>query len=698
MASSVLGKRKRNADRHPYLHGNFARVEKTHPLTPCSYSGKIPPELHGGQYVRNGSNPVSNEDLGRDAHWFDGDGMLSGVAFTRRPSGQIQPEFVNQYILTDVFLSTISTPALRRSPIPSIATLVDPFASVIRICTTVFRAIFIVLLSWLPGSQQTIKKISVANTSILYHDGRALATCESGPPMRVQLPGLETVGWYNGKKAQGEPQEDDGEPELGGGGPLGFMREWITAHPKVDPDTNEMILYNSAFVPPYVHYSIIPADKNPPNSQQIPQRLLNAPVAGIQSPKMMHDFGASRNHTIIMDLPLTLDPINLAKGQPSIMFDSSKPSRFGVFPRREPSNVRWFETDACCIFHTANAWDVHSVQGNVETVDFLVCRMTSATVVFAGGNIAAPQATAPTERRVANARRHASSTNDTAGFEKSPFLESSSSEPTPADEEEEQDRLYYYSFSMTSPKDVSVPTNTITHQFPLTRIPFDFPSVRPDLEMSAAQYIYGCSSTCSSFNSALGRSARIDAIVKVDARELIRRGKENPPPAVAATEDKTACVDNRDLSEIVAEQNKNGTADGDVIQVFQTPPHTYTQEPRFIPRAGASSEDDGYLVAYMFDESQLDEEGEARPDAVSELWVIDARTMRDVLAKVRLPQRVPYGFHGNWFGEQEVRGQRDVVRDDMRRVKPTEEVEARLGTKGRIGRWIVDMVIRAIGG
>ena len=521
--------------------------------------------------------------------------------------------------------------------------------------------------------------------------------------MRVQLPGLETVGWFNGNDAEGEKQTVENQEELGGNGLLGFMREWITAHPKVDPETNEMMLYNSAFVPPYVHYSVVPAAQEASPKTPQPRRLLNAPVAGISSPKMMHDFGVSRKHSIIMDLPLSLNPVNLAKNQPSIMYDSSQPSRFGVFPRREPGNVRWFETDACCIFHTANAWDVFDEHGDLESVDFLVCRMTSATVVFAGGNVPGPQATHSTQRRVTKAatdqpkistKTHGLKT-DTAAYEKSPLLESTaheSIEPNAADGEEEQDRLYYYSFSM-APDPVH---NAITHQFALTRIPFDFPSVAPGLEMSSARYVYGCSSTCSSFNSALGRAAKIDALVKVDARMLIERGKAKPPPPTAATENRSACVDNRDLSEIVEAQNATGTAQGDAIQVFQTPPHVYAQEPRFVPKRDAVNEDDGYLVVYVFDEQQIGDDGECKPDAVSELWIIDAKGMRDVVAKVRLPQRVPYGFHGNWFGEQEVRSQRDVKEEGLRRIKGADEW--RDGVKEKVGGWIIDRAIKAIGG
>jgi len=55
--------------RRSYLSGNFAPVTQTRPLTPCTVTGTVPRELVGGQYVRNGANPISNKDLGRDAHW-----------------------------------------------------------------------------------------------------------------------------------------------------------------------------------------------------------------------------------------------------------------------------------------------------------------------------------------------------------------------------------------------------------------------------------------------------------------------------------------------------------------------------------------------------------------------------------------------------------------------------------------------------
>ncbi|KAI9755237.1 MAG: ion channel activity [Chaenotheca gracillima] len=613
---------------HPYLTGNFAPLHRVQPLTRCSYSGIIPEELAGGEYVRNGGNPVTNEDLGRDAHFFDGDGMLSGVAF-RRVDGEtsrVQPEFVNQFILTDVYLSSLTTPTLLRPILPSIATLVDPLSSLLKIACVVFRAILLVILSRLPGSQQAIKKISVANTSILYHDGRALATCESGPPMRVSLPGLETVGWFNGHSAEGESGHREHREGFGGKtGLISFMREWTTAHPRVDPRTDELILFHSTFIPPYIHYSIVPSAQGKLASPTT--RLLNAPVPGVSSAKMMHDFGVGATHTVIMDLPLSLDPTNLARNLPVVAYNPSGVSRFGVFPRRHPEAVRWFETAACCIFHTANTWhEETAVKRGEDTqataVNMLACRLTSASLVFTAGHVAPPPPIDPVTGLV-------------------------------LDQEDDQCRLYYYRFDMMSPE------NAISHQFALSAIPFEFPSIRDDAQMTAARYIYGCSVSNSSFSAALGRAAKIDTLAKIDVLALIERGKRDHPSPI------TGCVDNRNIDEILVSDDP-----ADPIKLFKMPDGWYAQEPQFVPRNGGTSEDDGWLLTYVFDESQLDPTtGEAGPAANSELWIIDARNMRDVVAKVRLPQRVPYGLHGDWFSEDKVQGQRPI--ETVRSILPS---------------------------
>ena len=365
--------------------------------------------------------------------------------------------------------------------------------------------------------------------------------------------------------------------------------------------------------------------------------MLNQPIPGISSAKMMHDFGVTRTHTIIMDLPLSLDPLNLAKNRPVVAYDPASHSRFGIFPRYNPSEIRWFETNACCIFHTANSWDSdptrpEAAARGTKIVNMLACRLTSASLVFSAGDLAAPT---PTHRIPSN------------------------------QQEEDQCRLYYYQFRLCpyAPERLPHYTNRIPHQWALSALTFEFPSLRPSAAMSAARYIYGCSVSDSSFTAALGRAVKIDSLVKMDVETLIERGKQNPPQQIKG------CVDTRSMAEVLA-----STDPDDPIKVFKMPPGWHAQESRFIPRANGVSEDDGWILSYVFDESQLGDDGECRPGAKSELWVIDARKMSDVVARVYLPQRVPYGLHGHWFDEEEIVNQRPFETIRSLKMKRGEEM------------------------
>lgn len=394
--------------------------------------------------------------------------------------------------------------------------------------------------------------------------------------------------------------------------------------PRVDPRTSELLLYHSTFAPPYVQYSIIsPSQITKSNVLRAPEtKILNAPVAGMSSAKMMHDFGVSSTHTIIMDLPLSLDPLNLVKNKPVVAYDPNSISRFGIFPRYQPHDVRWFETNPCCIFHTANSWNSQDPLSKQETVSMLACRLTSASLVFSAGDLAAPVPISATCK-----------------YEK----------------EEEQCRLYFFEFQLGPQYDSdnsgsTKHCNVISNQWALCAIPFEFPSLNESFSMSAAKFIYGCSVEGTSFGAALGRAVKIDSLVKVNVERLIEKGKAKPPTQI------TGCVDKRGISEILASEDPD-----DPIQVFRMPLGWYAQESRFVPRSNGNSEDDGWLLTYVFDESQLNADGECPETARSELWVIDAKSMMDVVARVYLPQRVPYGLHGNWFSEDQILNQRPAT-------------------------------------
>ena len=68
----------------------------------------------------------------------------------------------------------------------------------------------------------------------------------------------------------------------------------------------------------------------------------------------------------------------------------------------------------------------------------------------------------------------------------------------------------------------------------------------------------------------------------------------------------------------------------------------YGGEPVFVPAENATSEDDGYLLSFVYDEA----------DHKSELIIVDAsKPAAEPVARVHLPVRVPAGFHGSWVAD-----------------------------------------------
>jgi 8'-apo-carotenoid 13,14-cleaving dioxygenase len=78
---------------------------------------------------------------------------------------------------------------------------------------------------------------------------------------------------------------------------------------------------------------------------------------------------------------------------------------------------------------------------------------------------------------------------------------------------------------------------------------------------------------------------------------------------------------------------------------FDHGPGRAAGEPVFVGREGGTAEDDGWLLTFVHD---LGAE-------TAELVVMDAADLeRGYVARVALPQRVPFGFHGNWVSDRAV--------------------------------------------
>ncbi|XP_010532802.1 PREDICTED: 9-cis-epoxycarotenoid dioxygenase NCED6, chloroplastic [Tarenaya hassleriana] len=85
------------------------------------------------------------------------------------------------------------------------------------------------------------------------------------------------------------------------------------------------------------------------------------------------------------------------------------------------------------------------------------------------------------------------------------------------------------------------------------------------------------------------------------------------------------------------------------VSEFRYGTQRFGGEPFFVPAKNGDEEgeeDDGFLIGFVRDEEREE----------SEFVVVDAATMEQV-AVVRLPERVPYGFHGTFVSEEEMKGQ-----------------------------------------
>jgi len=342
---------------------------------------------------------------------------------------------------------------------------------------------------------------NAANTNIIVHGGKLLALWEAGPPHELDPRTLETRGVY----------DFDGQLQ----GPM-------TAHPKIDPDTGELLFFGYSPFPPYLRYYVVSADGKITRTEEI-----EVPV-----PTMMHDFIATRDQVIFMVFPATFRFENFASGAP-IRWEPELGTKIGVMPRNGTSaDVRWFETNPCYVFHPMNAY---SENGQVIAD---VCR-----------------------------------------FDRLPLFDGA----------EVNDMINGGSAKLTR-WTLNLNDGTLKEK-QLDDSPAEFP--RLDERYAGLRYRYGYS------NGRCGvptDGGFFNAIFRYDHQT----GKKH-----------------------VCDFGSAG----------------FPSEPIFVPRSARSLEGQGYLLSVVYRE----------PENRSELVILDAENIEHKpLASVKLPHRIPYGFHGNW--------------------------------------------------
>lgn len=286
-----------DAPANPYLVGNFAPVPDELTAEDLPVEGSIPPSLDGW-LLRNGPNPIAPDPATH--HWFTGDGMLHGIHL----SGGRARSYRNRWVRTEA-----ASRALGEAPLPALAT------------------------------DTHIGQFNVANTHVVTHAGRILALVETCLPTEVRTD-LSTVGLQS----------------FGGS-----LRTPMTAHPKTDPETGELLFFGyDVFGPPYLRYHVVDASGALVRSEDI-----TLPAA-----TMVHDFAVTATRVVFLDLPVVFDlGMFTGAGVMPFRWEPSNGARLGVMPRGGgDADVRWTEIAPCYVFHVMNAFD------DGEDVVLDVCR------------------------------------------------------------------------------------------------------------------------------------------------------------------------------------------------------------------------------------------------------------------------------------------------------------------------------------
>ncbi len=129
-----------------------------------------------------------------------------------------------------------------------------------------------------------------------------------------------------------------------------FPFDWgVSAHPKVDERTGELLFFNYGKEAPYLHYGVV-------DEADDLVHYVDVPLPG---PRLPHDMAFTENYAILNDFPLFWEPEALAQGRtrralPPRPADAASPSSRGA---GRPSDIRWFEADPTYVLHLVNAYE-----------------------------------------------------------------------------------------------------------------------------------------------------------------------------------------------------------------------------------------------------------------------------------------------------------------------------------------------------
>lgn len=166
-----------------------------------------------------------------------------------------------------------------------------------------------------------------ANTSVVAHAGRLLCLAESGLPYELDRGDLSTLGTH----------------DFGG-----LLDGPMTAHPKLDPATGEMLFFGNDVLASEARFRQV----DPTGA------LVRSETIDLPAPVMMHDFQITPTHLVFLDMPVVFDlQLAIAGDAMPFRWAPRNGARIGVMPRAgSGDDVVWFEVELGYVFHTLNAY------------------------------------------------------------------------------------------------------------------------------------------------------------------------------------------------------------------------------------------------------------------------------------------------------------------------------------------------------
>jgi len=198
----------------------------------------------------------------------------------------------------------------------------------------------------------------VANTALVWHAGRLLALEEGHAPIEIHPDSLDTLGGWSF---------------------AGELPGNMSAHPKIDPQTGEMLFF--ANFPRRDFSGALELYVAEASGRLIRQQRITAPFAAL-----VHDFAISRDFVIFFVCPLTLSLERLRSGRPPIAWEPQRQTWVGIVSRSSLTEVCWLKIRPVMVWHFINAFN----EGEVICVD--VCQQEAAAFAQVSGKTAEPDA------------------------------------------------------------------------------------------------------------------------------------------------------------------------------------------------------------------------------------------------------------------------------------------------------------------